>query len=297
VRTADPSLVAAAILDAKRTPCPGFRGWYAFSLSTETAYPQRCGKWRCPYCGRFKRAAAQLALARGIEREFAAGRKVRFITLTDASGDMNVAEFTEAWKRLVGRLRTPRKGRRGPGGRWATKPRPAYLRQYAVTIEAHESGALHLHGLLTGDFVPQKWLARQARESGFGKVSWISEVHPGGAAELAGYLAPDVGLDVGSDVEAVVRRMTVARYLTQAEKWGLAPVAARSARRLRPVRLSRGWPGGNLTQAEADLVALMFGDQDRDPGAFELWGESWLCEELEAEQVRRFVERAQAEGR
>jgi hypothetical protein len=296
VRTADPALVAAAILDAKRTPCPGFRGWWAFSLSTETAYPQRCGKWTCPYCGRFKRAAAQLALARGVEREFAAGQRVRFITLTDERGDMDVAAITESWKRLVGRLRTPRKGRRRPGGGWATRPRPAYLRQYAVTIEAHESGALHLHGLLTGRFVPQRWLARQAHEAGFGKVSWISEVRPGGAAELAGYLAPDVGLDVGSDVEAVVRRMTVARYMTQAEKWGLAPVAARSARRLRPVRLSRGWPGGTLTQAEGDLVALMFGEGDRDPGAFELWGEGWLYAELEAEQVRRFVERAQAEG-
>lgn len=297
MRTADPSLVAAAILDAKRSPCPGFRGWWAFSLSTETAYPQRCGKWTCPYCGRFKRAAAQLALARGIEREFAAGRRVRFITLTDESGDMDVAAVTDAWKWLVGRLRTSRKGRRRPTGGWASRPRPSYLREYAITIEAHRSGALHLHGLLTGQFIPQTWLTLQARDAGFGRVSWISEVRPGGAGDLARYLAPAVGIDVGSEVEAAVRRMTVARYMTQAEKWGLAPVAARSARRLRPVRLSRGWPGGTLTQAEGDLIALMFAGQDRDPGEFELWGESWLYAELEAEQVRRFVQGAHAEGR
>lgn len=272
MRRADPSRVAEAVVGARRPPCPTFNGLWAFSRTTETAYARRCGRWTCPRCGRFKRRAARLALERGIGAGLQAGRRVRFITLTDRTGRMTTTDMTEAWKRLVGRLRTPRKGRQRQDGSWSTRPRPAYLDEYAVTIEAHATGALHLHALFTGRYIPQRWLATQANEAGFGRVAWIGEItEPADAGMLLDRARPGQDRATG--------RLSAASYLTIAEKWGLQPVAARSGQRLRPIRLSKHWPGGSLANAERLLIESLYPSDEKDPGPFEMWHESDLHEQ------------------
>jgi hypothetical protein len=287
---ADPSLVAAAIASGKPPQCPRFRGYWVFSESTERAYPQRCNRWDCSYCSRFKSAAARIALARGVERAFTGGKRVRFITLTDASGAMDVEDWTRAWKRLSLRLGSPRKGRKvRRNGRtiWKERPRPVYVEAAAVAIEAHASGALHMHALLVGEYIPQAWLSRQAREVGLGRITDIRALDPqANSGGIADYLVPG-----GTAWEGSLETMTAAAYLT-AGKHGLGAVAERSKKRVRPLRFSRSWPsrpgpGGALTKAEEDLIAHLFEGQDRDPGEFELWQEAQLWEEIRAVRERR----------
>ena len=84
--------------------------------------------------------------------------------------------------------------------------------------------------------------------------------------------------------------MTAAAYLT-ASKHGIGPVAARSGKRVRPLRFSRDWPtrpgsGGALTKAEEDLIAFLFADQDEDDGPFEMWAESQLWDEIQTIRKR-----------
>ncbi|MGI8632516.1 MAG: hypothetical protein ACR2NA_08230 [Solirubrobacterales bacterium] len=284
--SAAPARVAEAILTGKQPQCPRFRGFWAFSEGTENAYPQRCGRWDCEHCVKFKKAAARIALARGVDHELRQGRFVRFVTLTDGHGALTVADWTRAWKRLSLRLSAPRKGRKGRNrsGRlvWRERPRPAYLREAAVALEAHRSGALHAHVLLLGEFIPQRWLSHQARAVGLGKIVHITALHPSQATRsdaLAEYLTPGA-----TAWENELGKMTAAAYLT-AKKHGLAPVAARSQARVRPLRFTRGWPAppgpdGPMTKAHRDLVAALFADQPRDPGPFEMWSEAQLCEEL-----------------
>jgi hypothetical protein len=287
---ADPKAVAAAIASAKRPQCPRFRGYWAFSESSERAYPQRCNRWDCSYCSRFKSAAARIALARGIEGAFAAGKRVRFVTLTDAGGRMDVEDWTKAWKRLSLRLGSARKGRKitRHGRRvWKERPRPAYVEAAAVAIEAHASGALHLHALLVGEYIPQAWLSRQAREVGLGRIADIRALVPqANSGGIADYLVPG-----GTAWDSSLETMMAAAYLT-AGKHGLGAVAERSKKRVRPLRFSRSWParpgpGGALTKAEEDLIAHLFEGQDRDPGEFELWQEAQLWEEIRAVRERR----------
>ncbi len=224
------------------------------------------------------------------------GEYVRFVTLTDATGQLDVAEWTRAWKRLSLRLSTPRKGRkaRNEKGRlvWKERRRPKYLDAAAVAIEAHSSGSLHAHALLLGRYIPQGWLSAQARAVGLGRITYITALNPSQATscDIANYLVPDA-----TAWEDPLRKMTMAAYLT-AKKHGFDAVAARSKQRVRPLRFSRNWParpgdGGPLTKAHEDLIELLYADQDEDDGPFEVWNETELSDEL-AFARRRALARA-----
>ena len=192
--SASPTVVAGAIVSGKPPRCPRFQGFWAFSEGTEHAYPQRCNRWDCSYCGKWKRLVARFALARGVALALERGERVRFVTLTDPSGKMTVEDWTRAWKRLSLRLSSPRKGRKVKrGGRWVWKVRrrPAYVKSAAVAIEAHASGALHMHALLLGKYIPQAWLSRQAKEVGLGRITHITALHMhANPTGIADYLAP-----------------------------------------------------------------------------------------------------------
>lgn len=283
--------VAQAIVAGKKPQCPRFRGYWAFSEDTEKAYPQRCGRWDCEHCVKFKKAAARIALARGIDETLRNGEFVRFVTLTDATGQMNVADWTRAWKRLSLRLSTPRKGRKRRNGNgrlvWKERPRPAYLTGAAVALEAHRSGALHAHVLMLGHFIPQRWLSSQAAAVGLGKIAHIRAINPSTtpACRLADYLVPGA-----TAWEQPLGTMTTAAYLT-AKKHGLSAVAARSGERVRPLRFTQNWPPtprdcGPMTKAHKDLIELLFSDQERDPGPFEIWSENELSDEIRRERDR-----------
>lgn len=165
-------------------------------------------------------------------RAFAANRRVRFLTLTDASdGSMTVADLYASWHRLRIKLR-----------------RLNVLDQYAAVVETQKRGALHLHVLATGNYIPQTKLCELASWAGFGNVSDIREVRQSGKrrGNVADYVAKELAAYVSKEGASLAEKANVRR---------------------RPVRFSRGW-GCSLRTAErliADEIAEKFGEP-RDPG-------------------------------
>lgn len=231
-----------ALQRARRTQCPNARGSYIWSLSSDRASEIACGRWDCSWCQWRKRAAACLVIRIGLETAWARGERVRFMTLTDGSnGDMTVADLYAAWNRLRGRLARDRKG--GP-----------YMQQYAAVVEVQQRGALHLHVLLTGRFVPQRKLVGMARAAGFGRCTDIREVRRAAHDEARG------------SAEYVTKQL--AGYLT---KQGAAALSAKTNERRRPLRTSRGWGGGMTMQRAMRMMSdawLEEAGKERDEGPF-----------------------------
>ncbi len=137
------------------------------------------------------------------------GERARFMTLTDTrGGTMTVAELYEAWNKLRTRLTRERKGGR-------------LVQEYAAVVEVQTRGALHLHVLMTGRFVPQRKLVGMATAAGFGRCADIREVKrlatgdgPGSAEyltkQLAGYLTKQAAAALGE--KAAVLRVAQIRH-------------------------------------------------------------------------------------
>lgn len=220
-----------AINHARRTRCPNFGGSYIWSLSTDRAAQLACGRWDCGWCQRRKRAAARMVIDRGIQMAWTRGERLRFMTLTDGrSGAMTVADLYAAWNKLRTRLTRDRSDGR-------------YVTGYAAVVEVQKRGALHLHVLTTGRYIPQKQLVGMARAAGFGRCTDIREVKHTASED--------------STESAMYVTKQLAGYLTKQE---VAALSAKTAVRRRPLRTSHGWAGGlTLTKAEAWL-----GDQIRE---------------------------------
>lgn len=205
-----------------------------WSIGSGRAIEVSCGRWDCSWCQRRKRAAASLVIASGLERAWARGERVRLVTLTDGSqGAMTVADFYDAWNRLRTRLR-----------------KSGELKEFAAVLEVQARGALHLHVLQTGSYIPQRKLKGAAVAAGFGRCTDIREIKPNAlddARGSAGY---------------AVKQMS--GYLT---KQNAAALTAKTNKRRRPLRTSRGW-GITLGDALKMLAAerLDGSEEERDEG-------------------------------
>lgn len=227
--------MSRAVKSASRTsPCPSIsHPLYAFSRSTGKAYAMACGSWACPSCARKKKAIARRAIEVGQTRAFARNERVRFLTLTDAAaGLMSVADLYAAWNRL--RLNLKRGG---------------YLAEYAAALEVQERGALHLHLLATGSYLPVRKLSELAARAGFGPIVDIRAVKRDGPESVknsAAYVAKELAGYVMKDGKGLAEKTRVRR---------------------RPVRFSRGW-GCSLGAAQKLIAEEMAEERGEgaDPG-------------------------------
>lgn len=202
--------------DASPSKCPNsFR--YLASLSTGACFPLACLAWSCEHCGRRKGVSARAFFQLGVSAAHERGERVRFMTLTDGSaGRMTVPELGAAWNRLAVRLR-----------------REKLLTQYALAVELQpKRGALHLHALTTGSYIPQRSLSDWSSVAGFGRVADIRAVKQEEATKVVSYAS---------------------KMASYAAKGGIQGDALkqRGAKRARPIRSSRGWYPGGLRAAEA----------------------------------------------
>lgn len=227
----------AVRLAESSSSCPSIaHPMFAYSESSGRAFPMACRAWGCPgpSCGPRKKAAACRAIEIGMNRAFATGRRVRFVTLTDGpKGSMTIAELYEYWHRL--RIKLRRKG---------------VLDEYAAVVEAQKRGALHLHVVTTGKYIAQAELKKLAAWAGFKGSVDIREVKrtraSGRGAAVASYVAKDLAAYISKDGASIASKVNVRR---------------------RPVRFSRGW-GCSLRAAEkmiAEEIAEEYGEP-RDPG-------------------------------
>jgi hypothetical protein len=187
---------------------------------------------------------------------FERGDEVRFVTLTDGTrdGTMTVKQLSGAWDDLAKLLRAggpaPARPPRGSGAnaqrRWraACRARRSYLAEYALVLEVGpRGGRLHAHAMLTGSYIHQPKLAAWARRCGFGAVVDIRSVNAGSADEVSAYASK------------------LASYSSKAGQ-EVAGLRSRAARRLRPLRTSRGWYPGGLRRVEAELGIRGSGPSD-----------------------------------
>jgi len=257
-----PHEAAASILRADPPNCPRHAGYYAIQTEGEQkAAAIRCKSWACPWCARFKHLASYAVLASGIALAQSEGRAVRFVTITDNEARRaDVASFKISWRKFAQRLQVR-----------------DLLGEYARSLETTKRGALHLHVLMAeadrgGGFIEQKELSKMAEASGFGRITDIRLVAPlGEPRQLAAYLTAG---KLNEDAKAL------ARYCS---KRGAETLAEKSKGRIRPLSLSRSWPGGGIRAAEAELMEHWYGkNSDTD---FEVWNKAevhWQTTRLRA---------------
>lgn len=202
----DADWCAEAVTRAKPSWCPSSRR-YIVSVTSGRAYSVPCLAWNCPGCNERKWFAARELFRLGIEAAWARGA-----TLTDPRGRMTVSELGEAWDGLALLLRrggpAPKRPKKPESfeskaerekwkkayARWRAKcaARKSLLNEYSAVVEfGDETGRIHLHVLLTGDYIPQQRLKWWAKRHGFGEITHIVEVEQGTALEVGAYAGED----------------------------------------------------------------------------------------------------------
>jgi hypothetical protein len=207
-----------------------------------------------------KKASARYLIEAGVSNAMERGERVRFLTLTspDAAG-LTMKGLYESWNRLALKLR-----------------RAGKLKEYLAVIETTQAGALHLHVLATGEYINQAQLSRLAERAGFGPIADIRAVRGTGERSAGAYLVK-----------------ALAGYATKAN---VEALARKGAKRIRPVRVSRGWFPGGLTEAHRLLSRELTGGggSEPDPGPW-LWVESF-CDGFIRVRVRVAVEQDEGEA-
>ncbi|TAM73577.1 MAG: hypothetical protein EPN50_03900 [Chloroflexota bacterium] len=146
----------------------------AIQGSDAAVHALRCKTWACSRCGPGKVRATIARVRKGM----AAGGTVRFFTLTSPGTEdspTSYAALPHRWKLFM--LRVNRRFGRI---------------EYLAVVEPQRRGAAHLHVVYRGQYIPQRWLARTAEESGFGRIADIRRPPRTIATYLAKYLAKDL---------------------------------------------------------------------------------------------------------
>lgn len=261
----EPERAAAhAIFRAGQPSCDYTYGWWVYDGERGIAIPRSCKRWQCDSCRRFKRLAVLVALQHGLASFHAAGHEVHALTLTDGHGQLDFAQFYEAWGN---RLRP-----------WLR--RHGYLHAYASALEVQPaSGRLHCHCLVvapigTSGFVPHADLSSACTRAGLG-YAFIQHVKdiPAVSDELVTYFVKTAsGGEFSVPTSAAGE---IGSYMAKAHE--LEALAGLAASRLRPFRVSRNWPL-NLSEATKRLREEMFGEPS--PGSWAVVHESrvrkWL---------------------
>lgn len=111
-----------------------------------TVFKGKCKSWTCPECSKTRR--------RALIKEAMDGKPNRFVTLTVNPNWFNspedrAARLAKAWRLTVAAYRH----------RWPTRQL-----HYLAVFEATASGEPHLHIVIRGDFISQKWLSGQMKK-------------------------------------------------------------------------------------------------------------------------------------
>lgn len=274
------TLHLARCIAARPEPdCPNTNGWWAISESSGLAIPRTCKRWDCDACRRFKRLSVLVALQHGLAVARANGQAVRHLVLTDRDGSLNFASFYELWsKRLLPRLR-----RRGALG------------EYACALEVQPtSGRLHAHLLLVeppgaSGFIPKDWLDTTAAELGLGWpfISLVADIPPV-QTSLASYFVKGLGGDYSV---ASTCAGQIGSYMAKAHE--MSALAGFSNQRLRPFRVSNGWPL-KLRAAADQLRAELYGGSESDAGPWTMVRETRCATYLKPMRLQQREEAARA---
>lgn len=196
--------------------------------------PARCNSHLCPSCSPLHQITARMAIETGLVRRLVEneGDRVLWLTLTDtASGQLDLPGLRSRWIATVKRLRRM----------WGAG-------DYALAVEFQNRGALHPHVCLeVAQEVAFDLTDRKSRSSYRRRMH---ELRPMAESLGWGQMVDAVTIDTLQEREKVARyaAKSIAGYATKeaAERFKLA-----GAKRVRPLRLSRGWVPGGLAAVRA----------------------------------------------
>ncbi len=207
-----------------------------------SVFPLRCRRWRCGNCGPrlVRRARKRIQAGLGVGT-------VRFMTLTSAGGEnpeQSLDKLTARWKRISNRIG------RGYG--------PF---EYAAAVELQDRGSPHIHVAFRGSYIPFPWLARAAREVGFGRAVDVRRHRSG----LAGYLTKSLGPGTSGDLlPSHFRRLRWSR------RWSV-PAVKRLRRACQAWYVAFASPRRTARSAMARglrVATLVHGPPERGPSRF-----------------------------
>lgn len=230
------------------------------SISTGRIYPSRCNSHLCPECSPLHQMTARHAIRSGVIRGMIAGASPIFVTLTEpARATLDMAGFRRRWGATVKRLQRL----------WGVS-------EYAVALEFQERGALHPHAVMWADpGVGRDLLDRRTRASYRRRMHELRPM----ARELGwGQMvdAKTIEGEKGAEEVGKYGAKNVADYATKEAAKRFKQIGAR---RIRPVRLSRGYyPGGLAAAMEKVREGLRPAEESgRDHGPFERVRELRSC--------------------
>jgi hypothetical protein len=213
------------------------------SASTGRVVPKTCKSWLCPNCNVWLREGARRAIAFGMFHR-PAGYDLGFFTFTEpAQATLDLPAFYSRMQKTVQRLRY-----RG------------WIGEYATSVEFQDRGALHPHVIahVPLELVPKlrPFGAEKRNREQYGW--WVKELRP---------MAVDLGWGAVADAVAVATMTETSHYVTKslagyATKEAHRKFKAAGARRVRPVRFSKGWHGRHLRDYQR-------GDKATDNGPWE----------------------------
>lgn len=239
---------AEGVRQGRRRACGGY--WMRHR-ETGLLVPARCNSYLCPDCSPLHQMTARLALEQGLVRRFLdlKTETVVFLTFTDtAEGAMDLPALRRRWDNTRRRLQRM----------WGAT-------DYALVVERQARGALHPHVCIQVDpHVAAELLDRRSRSSYRRRMH---ELRP--AAESLGWgQMVDAVTVSGGDFPQVSRyaAKSLSGYATKEAKAYFKSVGAK---RIRPVRLSRGWFPGGLTRARDAVLARERMSDSRLQGTWE----------------------------
>lgn len=133
-------------------------------------HPVACGRWVCPWCGKWRKKRLADRVARGFIGTYLQGDKVRALTLTQKLGTQQ--DIMKNWARLravFAKYQVP-------------------INKYFWVKEFTKQGERHLHILIDADSdIDQNWLSDKWRTitDGESYILWINEAEIGNAAGYA----------------------------------------------------------------------------------------------------------------
>lgn len=241
---------AKVAAEGSRRPCGGY--WMYHTVTGEIR-PARCNSHLCPNCSPLHQMTARHAIESGLVRRFLDHKgdaPVVFLTLTDtARGSLTYRGLRGQWDKTRKRLQRT----------WGAG-------DYALVAELQARGALHPHVCL--EVAPE--VARDLRDRST-RASYRRRMHElrPMAVDLGwGSMVDAVTIDAVEDRERIARyaAKSVAGYATKESKELLK---RKGAKKVRPLRLSRGWYPGGLAAAREWVLGQEKMAQTRLEGRWE----------------------------
>jgi len=182
-----------SVVGEKYTSCPNIGTPYLvgdFPTDKKRAIIKaRCKLWDCPYCAYVNKSEHFNRMVSGIQKLSDKGIEMSFVTITMHEKWRGTDGSTKNWRanrdKLLARFRR------------AVKAKYGFQSDYVYISEYHQDGALHIHGVFTGN-LKTRWWKDNARECGLGYMAKAERLTT--ALQAINYVLKYITKEIGKTV-------------------------------------------------------------------------------------------------